>query len=188
MKACTQGSIDYFCGIYSTINAVKKACQKIRKFSYKEDCLLYQYLMQKLIDRGLISEVLHYGSSFSIMKLYLSDAKEYMNKEYNIKITYRQPFAHKKQSFDYIAKYVWCWLKRRNNSVIIRLKNKTIGDHWTVVTKCLPILQKLKLFDSYSYKELNTKYCRLKDLSSRTYIMEEGVILIKVHKKTITNI
>ena len=182
MKPSLQGSIDYFCGVYSVINAIKKSCAKIHKFSYNEECMLYQHLIQNLIDNNLISEVLHNGSSFDIMQLYLFEAKKYMLEKYQIKIIYHRPFLYKNEMVKNIIRYIGYWLKKSNTSFIIRIKNKVIGDHWTVVSKYMPIAKKLKLFDSYSYEDINVKYCRLKDFSTRTYMLKEGIILLKAYK------
>ncbi len=63
IKPYQQGTIDYFCAVYAVINAFRWVAKDLKKLSYAEGCLFYQYLISFLLKKGLFEEVLQHGTS-----------------------------------------------------------------------------------------------------------------------------
>lgn len=180
MKPYYQGNVDFFCGIYAVMNACRFAGRKYHTFTFREGCDFYQYMMQFLIDKNLLEEVLYHGSSFEIMQMYLAEAKRYMYEKYRLKMFYKRPFTWMdvplKKASSIIAKY----LRRDNTASIIRFENKDCGDHWSMIQKCPYPLSKFKLLDSYFYPHLEVDKCRWHKDKKCSYIPHEGIIFVKI--------
>ena len=182
MKAYAQGQIDFFCAIYAIINGVRFAARDIRKFSYEESCEFYQIMMQYLYDRGEFLNVLHRGTEYALMDELLAAADRYLSAKYNIRLLFAHPFRNRDLSLTRAYLFIRKYLSRPQTSCIIRLNNRAIGDHWSVIEKLdSPFF---KLFDSYAYKGMDFKKSIWDDgnipiSKGTTRINKNGIILIK---------
>lgn len=185
MKAYTQGEIDYFCAIYAIINASRFAAAGIRKFSFKESCEFYQHLMQYLYDRGELLNVLYNGTEYDLMDELLAHASTYLAAKYKVRILFTHPFYERDLSLTRAYLFIRKYLSRANTSCIIRLNNRAVGDHWSVIERLdSPFF---KLFDSYAYKGMDFKKStwddgRVPADKNTTRINKNGIILIKAVK------
>lgn len=156
MKAYTQGEIDYFCGVYAIINACRYMMRKERRFSYKDGCLFYQHMMEYLIDHEHIQEVLHHGTDYDLIMEFLAEAQKYVLKTFDYELSYSRPYAGTEKPLEEVTEEIGQYLKNDKTAYIIRLSNKEIGDHWSVVIEKTP-RNKFKLFDSYAYPAFDLK-------------------------------
>lgn len=183
MKAYYQGEVDYFCAVYAIINSVRLASVKYHRFSFKEGCQFYQYMIQYLYDTNRFLEVLYHGTSFTLMDELLGVAKKYLYETYRLKLYYKHPLKFRDYPVKDVSRYIGAYLSREGNSCIFRLHNNDVGDHWSVIR------QKgsryiLKLFDSYFYEKIDVKQatweCYAND--GLCHLAREGLIFIKVKK------
>ena len=133
---------------------------KYHIFSFKEGCEFYQYMMQFLIDKGLIEEVLHHGSSFEIMQMYLEEARKYMLEHYGLRLLFKRPFTWLDMPVKRATKVIAKYLRQTNTASIIRFENKDCGDHWSMIKSVPSHLKKFMLFDSYLYSHLEVETCQ----------------------------
>lgn len=183
MRPYNQGNIDFFCGIYAVINACRYAGRKYHIFSFKEGCEFYQYMMQFLIDKGLIEEVLHHGSSFEIMQMYLEEARKYMLEHYGLRLLFKRPFTWLDMPVKSATKVIARYLRQTNTASIIRFENKDCGDHWSMIKSVPSHLKKFMLFDSYLYPHLEVESCQWEKGKKCSYVPREGIIFIKILPK-----
>jgi hypothetical protein len=183
MKAYTQGEIDYFCAIYAIINSARFAAQAFHKFSFIESCRFYQHLMQYLYDRGELLNVLYHGTEYGLMDELLGAADKYLSEKYKIRLLWTHPFGGRDLSLTRAYLFIRKYLASSNASCIIRLNNRAVGDHWSVIEKLdSPFFS---LFDSYAYKGMDFKKSiwddgqESADLAA-TRISKRGIILVKV--------
>lgn len=161
MKPYLQGEIDYFCGIYAVINACcYMAGKNKRPFSFVQSALFYQELIQYLLDNRLFEEILKQGTSYAILPKILQKAADILLFEKNIHLNFQALFKNtllsERQAFEKIGSY----LQTPGTACIFRLQNKTIGDHWTVMTTLSTKKSKIKMFDSYGLTSLSLKEIR----------------------------
>lgn len=185
MKPYNQGNVDYFCGIYAVINACRYAGRKYHTFSFHEGCEFYQHMMQFLIDKGLIEEVLHHGSSFEIMQMYLETARAYLYDKYKLKLYYKRPFIWLDMPLTRAKNMIAKYLTRPNTASIIRFENKDCGDHWSMIHRCPFPLNKFKLLDSYFYPHLDVTSCRWSKDKNCSYVPREGIIFVKIVRESV---
>lgn len=184
LKAYYQGEIDYFCAIYAIINTIRLAAVRYHRFSFKEGCRFYQHMVQYLFDRGKFLEVLYSGTSLELMDELLGEARKYLFDVFGLKMRWKYPLKCKDMSVVRAGEYIGHYLSRRDTSCIMRLHNKDVGDHWSVVRK-RAFSYKLRLFDSYFYPGIDVKkstwepYCD----DGLHHIVKSGVIFIKVFRQ-----
>lgn len=179
--------MDTFCGIYAVINAVGYAISDYKVFTYEEKCEIFKYLLQYLVDKKLINEVMDHGSSASLEEKYLMLVKKYLKETYCITLQWRKFSSIRKwrdmqpkDMFSLVTK----WVKRKNCSCILRINTAKTGDHWTVFKKIK--FPQGYLVDSYHYLKLRLTNLlwtpeRSKQLSKKgTYVMKKGVFLLRV--------
>lgn len=183
MKAYYQGEVDYFCAIYAIINSCRIAASRYHRFSFKEGCRFYQYMMQYLYDRNLLLEVLYKGTCYDLMRDLLGKAREYMLENYNLSLHYKRPFKNKEISLEKAAQMLGLYLKKKDTACVMRLHNDDVGDHWSVVKQ--KARNKLKLFDSYFYPDVNIAKATWESYKpdGLTHIVKEGLIFIKVDRR-----
>ena len=181
-----QGSLDTFCGIYAVINAVGYAISDHKIFTYEEKCEFFKDLLQYLVDKKLINEVIDHGTSVKLEEKYLMLAKKHLKEKYNITLQWRKfSSIHKWQHMRprnmlfLLKKWV-----RKKNSFIIRINTSKTGDHWTVFKKIK--FSQSYLVDSYHYLKLQltnlfwVPKCSDQVQKNKTYIMKEGIFLLLV--------
>ena len=180
MKAYYQGQIDYFCAIYAIINSTRIAAGSTHKFTYNQSVKIFQHLIQFLYDNDKFLEVLYHGTSMDLMNNLLQETKKYLLETYDIHLHFKRIISYKKSSVSQLGNYISEYLKRPHTSCIIRMNNKEIGDHWTVVQNRK--LTFLKLFDSYFYEQIDLSKSTLRPYKSDglNHIVRKNVILIKV--------
>lgn len=197
MKAYTQGVVDYFCGVYAVINAFRHAVRGRRYLSYTEGCLFYQHMMQSLINKGVIEEVLHHGTTCSQIMDYIETAESYVRETFGMKMTADRPYIDTDKSVEQAVDEMGAYLEHPKNACIIRLNNQELGDHWSVGTE-LTSRGNFKLFDSYGCSKFDAKTALWSPVPAadkstpgnptgmpkpprgKTYLAKEGQILIRV--------
>ena len=183
MKAYTQGNVDFFCSVYAIINACRLAMKDYKHLDFFEGCAFYQYMMQGLIDKGLLEEVLYKGSDYEIMMMLLARARGYLHDKYGLQLIYKRPFIDTKIPVERALKIISQYLGRNDNAAcIMRFFNPGVLDHWSVIRRAYGLT--LKLMDSYNYPEMDIKKCKWAPYhkDGRNYLAKEGVIFIKVAK------
>lgn len=196
MKAYLQGEVDYFCGVYAVVNACRRVLRGRKYFSYGDGCLFYQHLMQYLTDRGKISEVLHHGTDYDLILQLTEQGADYVLKTFGVRITFERPYDETAKTLETAADEIRSFLKDGGTSCIIRLNNKDVGDHWSVIEE-KTAGGKIKLFDSYAYGSFYLKKAvwlpenlSLKQTDNNptgappppkgtTYVAKRGLILLK---------
>lgn len=181
MKAYNQGNVDFFCAVYAVINACRLAMRKHKKLDFFEGCAFYQHLMQALIDKGLIEEVLHQGSNYEVMQMLLEEARAYLYAKFELKLLFKRPFVCTSEPVSRVMSKVRTFLGRNNHvACVMRFFNTGVLDHWSVVRRGYGL--RLKLMDSYNYPEINVRACAWAPYrkDGKNYIAKEGIILIKV--------
>jgi len=187
MKAYTQGEIDYFCGVYAIINSVRFAAAGFHKFTFHQSCEFYQHLVRWLYDRGEFLNVLDHGTSYELMDRMLAAANEYLVAKYKFRLLWTHPFSNRDLSLTRAYLFIKKYLAGDATSCLIRLDNRVVGDHWSVIENLnRPFFN---LFDSYSYAGMDFRHSLWDDgLStptadpSATRINKNGIILIKAVK------
>lgn len=183
MKAYKQGTIDYFCAIYAIINAIRQAAGKYHYFNIKEATAFYQHLMTYLFNNKKFLEVLYEGTSLDLMKELLAETKKYLFDTYNLKVHYRRVLKYNDMPIKKFETFVSNYLKKNNVSCLLRLYNKEIGDHWSVIEKkCLRY--RLSLFDSYVYPYIDVRFLTFEPYrdDKLTHLVRESVTFIKIYK------
>ena len=195
MKAYLQGHIDYFCGVYAVINSCRRVLRKDKIFSYNDGCLFYQNLMGFLMEEGKLDEVLHHGTDFDLIMNMAEQGQRYVEETFGTKISFTRPYTETHlppaDVFDELAA-----LSNEKTSCIIRLSNKDVGDHWSVVSG-KTAHGKIKLFDSYGYDSFDLKTTLWlpdgiaakqtpanptgmpKPPKGKTYVAKQGLIFVK---------
>lgn len=180
MKAYYQGEIDYFCGVYAIINAVRIAAQPVHDFTYHEGCLFFQHLVSFLYKNEKFLKVLHHGTSYQLMYELLAETKKYLFKQYRLKLHYKKLLSFSDLPDKNLWIYIQRYLREPNTSTILRLHNTALGDHWTVAQRQTSNI--LKLFDSYFYPQINLKRTTFKPYKhdGLHHIQRPMIILIKI--------
>jgi len=182
MQPYRQGEIDFFCAIYAIINSARVACTRIRRLNFSESCEFYQHLMQHLYDRGEFINVLYHGTEYKLMDELLDAADKYLQNKYNIRLLYTHPFQYRDLSLSRAFLFIKKYLSGPGTSCIIRLDNRIVFDHWSVLNKTDNKF--FGLFDSYGYSGMDFKKSiwnsgtTVADKNA-TLISKQGIILIK---------
>lgn len=183
LKAYYQGEVDYFCAIYAIINSIRLAMRRYRHFTFKEGCAFYQHMIQYLFDTNQFLEVLYHGTSLQLMDELLNVAGKYLLNNYNLKLFHKRPLKYRDMPIKDVSSYIGHYVAREGNSCIMRLHNKDVGDHWSVIRK-KAFSSKLRLFDSYFYPGIDVQQatweCYAND--GLCHIAREGLIFIKVKR------
>ena len=180
MKAYYQGEIDYFCAIYAIINSVRVASRQIHMFTYQESCDFFQHLITFLYKNNKFLRVLKHGTSNDLMYELLGETKKYMLKKYKIYLHYKKLLTFRELPDKYLWVYLKRYLQKNNTSIILRLHNISLGDHWTVAR--YQISNTIKLFDSYFYKKICLDRTTFKPFrcDNMHHVQRSSVILIKM--------
>lgn len=83
-------------------------------------------MMQFLIDKGLIEEVLHHGSSFEIMQMYLEEARKYMLEHYGLRLLFKRPFTWLDMPVKSATKVIAKYLRQTIPPLLSVLKIRTV--------------------------------------------------------------
>ena len=191
IKSYQQGTIDYFCAVYAVINAFRWAAKDLKVLSYEEGCLFYQYLISFLLKKDLFDEVLHQGSSCSVLKKLLKKADGYTRKNFGLSLNFKMPFERTKKNIPSVLNEIRQCLEENGNAWIVRLNNQRLGDHWSVGTK-ISLLYRVCLFDSYGsagfdankalWVPSEVKNKKTVPPKGKTYLLKEGQVLLTVKK------
>lgn len=199
LRPYQQGTIDYFCGVYAVINAFRWAAKGHKILSYKESCLLYQYLISFLAEKNRFDEVLRHGTSCELLSQIIKRANKYIGKNFSLSLNFETPFSHTKKTVPIVLNEVRAFLEMPNAAWIIRLNNQRLGDHWSVGTG-ITDKNRVCLFDSYgcagfdANKAVWTPPVKEKDKTpdnptgmpfppkGKTYLLKEGQILLTTEK------
>lgn len=183
MKAFTQGYIDYFCGVYSCINAFRLAYRDTHEFKYEEGTAMYQHLLRTLIKDGTISEVVECGMRWEIMDTMLQAVDDFARQTYGVKVSYERPFADKQISFSGAIAQVNDYIKQPQAACMFRFYNSYIGDHWTVPKRIVNNGTQMRLFDSWNYDEgfdlRKAEWAPYKK-DGKIHIMQDHVVFLKL--------
>ncbi len=197
MKAYHQGTIDYFCGVYATINAFRWAVRDQKMLSYEQGCSFYQYLMDFLINKNVFQEVLYHGTNGRLMTDLLNQANLYVKETFGLSLNFTVPYENTEKTTESVISEISNFLKQERTAWIVRLNNKKLGDHWSVGTEVKPD-GKISLFDSYGCSCFDGKKTiwvpdikvsertddnptgMPKPVKGKTFLLKEGQILIKV--------
>lgn len=184
MKAYYQGEVDYFCAIYAIINSIRISSIKYHRFTLKEGCAFYQHMVKFLLDSDNFLEVLYDGTSLELMDKLLAEAKKYVFDKFGLKMHYKLPLKYKSMPIGKAGDFIGKYLSRSDCSCIMRLHNKDVGDHWSVVLK-KAFSTKLRLFDSYFYPAIDIKKSTWEPYQKDglNHIVKEGIIFVKVFKQ-----
>ncbi len=86
-----QGELDGLCGIYAIINAMKVlALSRGREFSDGDGALLFRQMCKYLADRNQMPQALWDGTSIMHVRDFLSTAKRFMRKYYDLDVVHRR--------------------------------------------------------------------------------------------------
>ena len=154
MKPYQQGAIDYFCGVYAVINAFRHAARGRAELSYTDGCAFYQYLITRLIKSDRFEEVLRHGTDAELLEKLLKKADGYVRREYGLKIDYSAPYADTDKDVLTAVEEIGKFLKQDGTAWLLRMNNKSLGDHWSVATTVCSD-GKVALFDSYGAKSFD---------------------------------
>lgn len=175
-----QGTLDYFCGIYAVINAIGVASSKFKVLTYTEKCDFFRYFLLRLQKERILDRVIRRGSSCDLEEEYLVWAQKYMRKKHKVLVQWRKISSFKKWAhlnFENVLSLLAYWTKEEGHACVVRVKNKKMGDHWTVFKKVkFPICY---LSDSYRFLKLKFKK---KDKKQDTQMMKKGIFLIRAKK------
>lgn len=124
-----QGQLDYFCGLYSIVNAINAAGLSLSKDMERE---LFYALCHRLEEEGKLLAVLSEGCGRDLISKMLSSTKDWLINHYGKSLAWRKPFhKHTAASPDLVFDIVGACIKGETKSAIIGLGGKI--DHWTVL-------------------------------------------------------
>ncbi len=158
LKPFRQGGLDLFCGVYSTVNAVKMLLGN--QITDDDEFLeIAVNCISKLVkERGLsfLSEGLNSRDiTFLLRKVALT--------EYGIKS--RKAFKFSNISLGEYWNTVREFLGERKSAGVIICIDPVNWGHWTVITKATA--RRLVLLDSIGIKFLHRRHCTTRKLTSR---------------------
>lgn len=184
MKPYNQGNVDFFCSIYAIINSIRRSLGKYHRFTFKEGCRFYQYMIQYLYDNNVFIEVLYNGCTHELMQDLLGVAKKYLKDNYNLNLHYKRPFMNKDISLNHAINILGKYLSKKHSSAIMRFYNTDVWDHYSVVEKKTLTTHKLKLFDSYFYPYIDIRHSTFASYKNDklNHISKEGIIFIRITK------
>ena len=189
-KPYQQGSVDYFCGIYATINAFRWAARDFKLLTYTQGCSLYQDLMTFLLKNEMFTRVLERGTPDAWLMKILREADRYTRKKFKLALNFECPYAETEKSVPEVLGEIGDFLEREHTAWIISLYNKTLGSHYTVGTKVVG--RRVNLFDSCGGSICHTDHAIWgpkieKDESApcppkgKMYLFKPGQVLITVN-------
>ncbi len=181
MQAYRQGEFESFSAIYAIINSVRLAAKPYHSFTFNESCAFYQAMIQYLYDTNQLMEIIKNGTSFPLMRKLLEAARLYLLNTHGLKLFHKLPLKYRNYPIKNFASYIGRYVTKKGNSCLVRMHNKEVGDHWSVICK-KALSHKLKLFDSCAYPELDINKASWGGIKSddSTSLSQEGIILIKI--------
>ncbi len=183
MQAYRQGEFESFSAVYAIINSVRLAAKPYHTFTFQESCAFYQAMIQYLSETSQLTDVLKNGTSFPIMRNLLEAARLYLLNTHGLKLFHKLPLKYRNYPIKNFATYIGRYVAKKGCSCVIRMHNKDVGDHWSVICK-KALSYKLKLFDSCAYPELDINKASWGGGKNddTTSLSQEGVILIKISR------
>lgn len=149
LRTLNQGECDYFCCLYSIINAIPQMNEK--KIGYKSQIYVFNRLLEKLAAIGGLKNIEKNGVSHTKASQLIKTAQKILSDKYQIQTTVEQPFH--KQQLDVIS--LETFLRNKNTAIILSISENGGMKHWTVIDKIKG--KELFLRDSWIYKKLNLK-------------------------------
>lgn len=149
LRILNQGECDYFCCLYSIINAIPRMDEK--KIGYRSQIYIFNRLLEKLAAIGGLKNIERNGISYTKASQLLKTAQKILLDKYQIQTVVEQPFH--KQLFDVIS--LETYLKNKNTAIILSISENGGMKHWTVLDKIKG--NELFLRDSWIYKKLNLR-------------------------------
>lgn len=132
-----QGRLDYFCGLYSIANSLKKITD--RTFNQYQPTI-FARLLEKLIDLKAIYNIERKGIACSTMQRLFPVLKRLLHNDYDIDIEVLQPFSNEYVTIDNIKEY----LGQKNSTVLLAIQQNRGMKHWSSVRS---INKKAIMFD-----------------------------------------
>ena len=190
-KPYQQGSVDYFCGVYSILNAFRWAAQDFKRLTYTQGCLFYQDLVSFLLKKEMFTRVLERGTPDAWLVELLGEADLYSRKKFKLALNFECPYVDTEKSVPEALAEIGDFLEREHTAWIVSLYNKTLGSHYTVGTKIVG--RRVDLFDSCGGSICHTDHAiwgpKIKKGESapcppkgKMYLFKPGQVLITVNR------
>lgn len=147
MKPFRQGVLDYTCGLYSVVNAIKLAAKShkgLNRYTYEE---LYHHLVYELDRARNLSDAIQYGMNSPQISMLLRAAKEWLLEHEKIDLRWGKPYHTSKKL--YLPSILTRMREHLEEGGSVLVSIEFLSGHWTVIRKITP--STLMMFDSAGY-------------------------------------
>ncbi len=154
-KPLRQGRLDYLCGVYAVINAVRLTLADPADFRSTDCRWLFQALVRDLGRAGVITDLMIDGQNQTHVRLCLRLAQTHVSHRYPATFAYAVPF-HGRSIVPrrHFLAAIRDHLKHPSRAAVLRL-----SQHWSVVRRVSPTA--LVLFDSWGVERIALRECAI---------------------------
>ena len=168
-----QGDLDYLCGIYASINAIRLVYAPTARLLEREDSLLFKLAVEELAARGKLAPAMVSGMEAAALFPVLERLVRSIRPRSKRRLTIIRP-RHRHDTGDLLS-FIQLHLDRAEPAIV---RVKGAWQHWSVITAITS--RKVFLFDSYGRRHI-----RLSELSvdaqrepARFHIVRTGVFIL----------
>jgi hypothetical protein len=140
MRPYRQGELDFLCGVYCVVNAVRLAARSHRRLGHTTSTALFAALVHQLDDRGRLRKVLTSGMGSCLVARLLRGAGGWLQDEHGLRLEVRASFR-KRDAPGSCLERLAAHLQEPGTSAIVATE-----EHWTVAQAVGS--KRLQLFDS----------------------------------------
>ena len=179
-RAYAQGELDYLCGLYAVINAVRHTIGPVRRFGGSECLWLFDELVGELARRRLLAPTMMMGMNQRHVGVLLRTSQAVIASQFGFSFSVRKPFHRRSQVS---RRHIMATIRQHQNAGAVLIG---LGMHWSVVEAVTPA--GLRLLDSFKYRHVHFRRLivgrpRHPDQEERDWILPSSLHLLQYRNR-----